>query len=163
MPPGSGEKSFPWQEEASLSASLLTALWHGTTCCDARHASAQANNSNAATEGALEKGRVIQTTEICTDFWEDFYFHKKKSVAKAYHYFFNLAMIYNGFLPMAIWRQNYIWFCSQTIWKAGFAFWQFQRKMRFFLKCTLPWKGQQIGCFKIIVLKMESINFFSLS
>lgn len=113
------------------------ALWYSTTCCDAQHTSARVNNSNAATEGALEKSRVIQTTEIHTDFWEDFYFDKKKSVAKAYHYFFNLAMIHNGFLPMAIRRQSYTWFCSQAIWKAEFAFWQFPRKMSFFLKCTL--------------------------
>lgn len=64
------------------------ALQYSITCCDAWHASAQANNSNAATEGALEKSRVIRTTEICTDFWEDFYFDKKKSMAKAYQYFF---------------------------------------------------------------------------
>lgn len=97
----------------------------------------QANNSNAAAEGALGKSRVIQTTGICTDFWEDFYFDKKNSTAKAYHYFFNLAMIYNGFLPIAIWTQSYTWFCSQTIQKAGFVFWQFWRKISFFLKCTL--------------------------
>lgn len=142
-------------------------LWYSTPYCDAQHALAQANNSNAATEGALEKNRVIQTTEICTDFWEDFYFDKKKSAAKAYHYFFNLAMIYDGFLPMAIWRQSCTWFFSQTIQKAGFVFWQFWRKMCFFLKCT-PLKRAtdclKTDCVKIIViLKMESLNFFSLS
>ena len=74
--------------------------------------------------------KAIRTSEmifILTDWRKG-----AKSMAKAYRYFFNLAMIYNGFLPMAIWRQNYAWFCSLTIWKVGVAFWQFLRSKSFF-------------------------------
>lgn len=76
MPLGSGGKSFTqWHKKRHLPLALCwLALQYGTTCWDAQHTPAQDNDPNAVTEGALEKSRVIQTMEISTDFWEDFYF-----------------------------------------------------------------------------------------
>lgn len=60
------------------------ALLCGSACWDAQHTPAQANDSDAVTEGALEKSRVIQTMEIYTDFWEDFYFDRAEEKSSKY-------------------------------------------------------------------------------
>lgn len=60
------------QAEAPAPGFVLAGTAFGTVCWDTD--TLPGNDSNAVTEGALEKSRVIQTMEIYADFWGDFYF-----------------------------------------------------------------------------------------